>query len=75
MSELSPRQQAYVDAGLPKPGSPENVAMIIAAALDQLRADARSAGLEALDGLLEVAFNRAVKDCQEFEEEKCSHEQ
>jgi hypothetical protein len=62
--------------GLPTIGSAENVAMIVAAALDQLRKDARRAGLVVLVEKLDAAFQQAVEDCKtKTEEEACLSEQ
>ena len=62
--------------GLPAIGSRENVAMIVAAALDQLMHDARGAGLAVLVEKLGVAFQQAVEDCkQQTEDEGCLNEQ
>ena len=63
------------EMGLPELGSPENVAMIVAAALDQLMHDARHAGLETLVEKLDVAFRQAVEDCKAKTEEECLNEQ
>ncbi len=63
------------ELGLPTIGSAENVAMIAAAALDQLMHDARRAGLEALVEKLDVAFQQAVEDCKTTTEEACLSEQ
>ena len=62
MSELSPRAQAYVTEGLPIPGTPENKALIIATALDQLRAEAIDAQLDTLETLLRKAYEQAERD-------------
>jgi hypothetical protein len=61
--------------GMPTIGSPENVAMIIAAALDQLMADARQARLDVLYQKLDIAFQQAVEDLKEQAEEECSSQQ
>jgi hypothetical protein len=64
------------EMGLPTIGSAENVAMIVAAALDQLMHDARRAGLAALVEKLDAAFQQAVEDCKaKTEEEACLSEQ
>ncbi len=64
------------EMGLPTIGSAENVAMIVAAALDQLMKDARRAGLVVLVEKLDAAFQQAVEDCKtKTEEEACLREQ
>jgi len=64
------------EMGLPTIGSAENVAMIVAAALDQLMQDARRAGLVVLVEKLDAAFQQAVEDCKtKTEEEACLSEQ
>ena len=63
------------ELGVPTIGSPENTAMIAAAALDQLMHDARAAGLAALVDKLDVAFHQAVEDCKTSAEETCLNEQ
>lgn len=61
--------------GLPAIGTAENVAMIVAAALDQLMHDARNAGLAVLVEKLDAAFRQAVEDCKTTTEEVCLNEQ
>lgn len=47
------------------PGSPENVALITAAAIDQLRGDVRAVGLDELDRALEKAFVIAERESKD----------
>lgn len=62
--------------GHPPIGSAENVALIIATALDQQMAEAIDAGLTVLCDKLRAAFEQAVRDCQEEEvATRCSQEQ
>jgi hypothetical protein len=63
------------ELGFPTIGSAENVAMIAAAALDQLMHDARRAGLVDLVEKLDAAFQQAVEDCKTTTEEACLSEQ
>lgn len=63
------------EMGVPTIGSPENTAMIAAAALDQLMHDARNAGLVVLVEKLDMAFQQAVEDCKTQTEEACLNEQ
>ena len=61
--------------GVPTIGSPENTAMIAAAALHQLMHDVQNAGLPELVEKLDAAFQKAVEICKATTEDLCLKEQ